>query len=232
LVSLFWCLFRALIPLVAVRLGELAHFHPVLDRVRGKRFFDNIDQDKLELYLTDTKYSDPTTGQSKYEDYLRSFHDPAFDKLTPWNRMRKFGLTLHEFQLIYTDGQRHLGLLEMSNQLPKVMSDTSKDAQNRQSCCPRCDGEGKVKVNGEGKRKLVKDCPECKGKGEVEVSGDHRSRELVFEAMKLTKQPGGPLVAIQQNIGNSSGLDSSLEDLLKLTQSITIGAKPVPDNQQ
>ena len=211
-----------------------------IENIVAKRFFDNVDSEKLELYMTDAKYSDPTTGQSKYDDYLRSFGDPAFNKLSPWSRMRKFSLTLHELQVIYTDGQRHLGLLEMSNQLPRVMSDTSKDALNRNVSCPRCDGNKLVKetveyadAKGTSKKgSREKPCPECKGQGEVEVSGDHRSRELVFEAMKLTKQPGGPLVAIQQNVTNNSGLDSSLEDLLKLTQSITIGAKVIPDNQQ
>lgn len=189
---------------------------PALD-IPMRRFRENIDPDKLELFLNQ---------HEKYQTFIASLHDPAYSKLTFAIICRKFGVSLHELQTLYTDGMRHLGLLEMAANLPQVMVDVSEDAKSRMVSCPRCDGEGVVWFGMEDKQQS-KPCPQCKGVKEVRVSGDKHARDLMFESMKLTGQRG-PLVAIQQNFGDASGLDAKMEGMLKLTQGITMGEKKDP----
>ena len=197
--------------------------------IPARRFWDNVDHDKVELFMQEPQHVDSTSGISKYDSFLRALHDPAYSRLTFPAMLRKFNLSLHEVQTIYTDGMRQMGLLQMSNALPQVMADVSEDAKSQMVLCPRCDGD-KIEVivdERNAKGKVVKSheqqCRVCEGVGKVKVPGDKHARDLMFESMKLTKQ-GGPLVAIQQNIGgNGTQLDSNIESLLKMTQTITVG---------
>jgi hypothetical protein len=70
-----------------------------------------------------------------------------------------------------------------------------------------------------------KTCPECRGVKTQRKIGDKHARDLIYESMGLTAQKG-PLVAIQNNqfagVG-SGGLNSSMEDMLRTTQTITMG---------
>lgn len=202
-----------------------------LEKASAVRFFDSVDVDRLHLFMTEPAHLDPATGKSKYDDYLRSFADPAYNRLSHFTRMRKFGISVSELHQIYLDGQRHIGLLNLANRLPQVIDDTAADAESRLANCPRCDGETTVEST-RGKQKIMRTCPECEGEGKVKVAGDKHARDLVFESAKLIKQ-SGPLVAIQNNVQTnvSSGLDSRLEDLMKLTQSITVGAKEVREER-
>jgi len=171
-----------------------------------------IDRDQFELALN---------GNDKYAAFLQALSDPAYASCSFPTLLRKFNISLHETQTVYTDHMRHMGLLRMSNQLPQVMADVTEDARSHMRACPRCDGE-KVMVSTRGNKTSRKQCPECKGTGEVRVIGDRHARDLVFESMKLTRQREGPLVAIQQNIGEST-LSTRMEDLLKQTQKIVMG---------
>lgn len=187
--------------------------NPAAD-VPMRRFRENIDPDKLELFLGENE---------KYQLFLHALHDPTHAHLTFATICRKFSISLHELQTLYTDGMRHLGLLEMAANLPQVMVDVSEDAKSRMEHCPRCDGEGVVWFGSEANRQS-KSCPQCRGTKEVRVSGDKHARDLVFESMKLTAQKG-PLVAIQQNFGGGDGLDARMEGMLKMTQQITVGER-------
>lgn len=196
------------------RVGRQMPVDPILD-LPMKRFYEGVDMDKLKFFLSE--------NGDKFETLLAALQDPAFVTLSFAAIARKCRVTLHDLQLLYSDGMRQLGLLQMSTVLPQVMMDVASDALSRQVVCPRCDGL-KISVirNKDGQITDERPCPACKGEGEVRVTGDKHARDLVFESMKLTNQ-GGPLVAIQQNIG--SALDSSMESMMKLTQSITIGKK-------
>ena len=177
------------------------------------RFWHNIDRDAFEFALSDN---------DKYATFLRALHDPNYSRCSFPKLLRKFNISLHEAQCLYTDHMRHLGLLRMSNHLPQIMEDVAVDALSHMQACPRCDGE-KVVESMRGDRKIRRMCPGCKGSGEVRVIGDKHARELVFESMKLIRQREGPLVAIQQNFDAGDGLNESLETLLKRTQAITMG---------
>jgi hypothetical protein len=146
--------------------------------------------------------------------------------------LRKFNISLHEAQCLYTDHMRYQGLLRMSSQVPQVMADVAEDAKSRMRVCPRCDGE-KVVESTRGNKRGRRVCPDCKGTGEVRVIGDKHARDLVFESMKLTGQKG-PLVAINQDFGSRDvdpTLDPRMETLLKMSQAITMG-RPNADERE
>ena len=187
------------------RHGRLMAIAPAQD-IPMKRFRENIDPEKLELFLSENE---------KYAGFVEALSSPEYSHLSFASICRRFHVTLHELQVIYTDGQRHLGLLSMANALPQVMVDVSEDAQNKMVLCNRCDG---LKMVDDGERV----CPECEGEGKISATGDKHARDLMFESMKLTNQKG-PLVAIQNNTYSGNGLDSRMEEILKATQTIALG---------
>lgn len=179
-----------------------------------KRFFQTIDNDQLEMFLDE---------HDKYAPFLAALRSAEYQHMTYAKIMQRFNVTLHELNSLYRDGQRNIGLFSMSSHLPKVMEDVSIDAESKMVVCPRCDGELLVK-NSEDKPKV---CPECDGAGKIRQVGDKHARDLVFESVGLTSQKG-PIVAIQQNFGSGrggDGLNSSLEDTLRMTQTITMGER-------
>lgn len=187
-----------------------------------RRFRDNIDIDKLELFMAENE---------KYAAFIMALHDPEHARLTFATICRKFSVTLHELQLIYTDGMRHMGLLNMASKLPQVMEDVAEDSLAHRVLCTRCDGN-KVLIEvlerdektGKVTKTQERTCPVCEGDGKVRQVGDKHARDLVFESMKLTGQKG-PMIAIQQNFGSGDGLDANMEGMLKLTQGITMNVK-------
>src|SRR5215813_3976843 len=184
------------------------------------RFWDSIDRDQFELALSDNDRND------KYAAFLHALSDPTYARCSFPTLLRKFNISLHEAQTIYTDHMRHMALLQMCSQLPQVVADVAEDAKSHMGACPRCDGE-KVVVSTRGDKRARKKCPECKGTGEVRMIGDKHARDLVFESMKLTGQKS-PLVAMQQNFvsgGRDMMLDNNMEKLLSLSAALTMGRR-------
>jgi hypothetical protein len=186
------------------------------------RFWNAIDRDAFEFALS---------GNDKYATFLHALYDASYARCSFPTLLRKFNISLHEAQSLYTDHMRCLGLLAMSNHLPEIMEDVAEDALSHMQACPRCDGEKFVESMRGDEENVTKACPECNGSGKVRVIGDSHARDLVFESMRLIRQRGGPLVTIQQNIGTANdGLNASLESVLKLTQAITMGVPPAERN--
>jgi len=177
--------------------------------VPALRFWNAIDREAFEFALS---------GKDKYSTFLRALYDPHYSRCSFPTLLRKFNISLHEAQSLYTDHMRCLGLLAMSNYLPEIMTDVAEDALSHMHACPRCDGEAVVEST-RGGRKVRKTCPDCNGSGKVRVIGDRHARNLVFESMKLIRQREGPLVAIQQNMGPDD-MCPSLEDVLKHSYSL------------
>src|SRR5438309_1841142 len=69
------------------------------------RFWNNIDREEFESAVA---------GNDKYDPFLRALHDPHYSRCSFPTLLRKFNISLHEAQTLYTDHQRHLGLLAMS----------------------------------------------------------------------------------------------------------------------
>lgn len=187
------------------------------------RFRESIDLESLEMFMGPSE---------KYAGFIAALHDPKNAKYSFALLMRKHDMTLHELQTLYTDGQRHIGLLNIASRLPQVMEDVGEDALSKYVLCARCDGR-KILVDiierdektGKPTKTEERECPVCEGVGKVRESGDKHARDLMFESMKLTKQ-SGPLVGIVQNFGaGNAGLDGKMEDMLKLTQTIVVGEK-------
>src|SRR5215470_6032883 len=184
------------------------------------RFWDAIDRDQFELALSDNDKND------KYAAFLHALSDPTYARCSFPTLLRKFNISLHEAQTIYTDHMRHMALLQMCSQLPEVIADVTEDAKSHRHACPRCDGE-KVVVSARGNTSTRKKCPECRGTGEVRMIGDKHARDLVFESMKLTGQKS-PLLAMQQNFVSGGGdmmLNNNMEKLLSLSAALTMGRR-------
>src|SRR5262245_58651488 len=194
------------------------HLRPTPDSshrdIPALRFWDTIDRVQFELAFSDN---------DKYGAFLQALSDPTYARCSFPTLLRKFNISLHEAQAIYTDHMRHMALLQMSSQLPQVIADVTEDAKSHMRACPRCDGEKIIEFTRSNKR-VNKNCPDCKGTGEVRVIGDRHARDLVFESMKLTKQHEGPLFAMQQNFisdrDRDATLDVKMDNLLKLTSDI------------
>lgn len=194
------------------------------------RFMKNIDMDCLVAFME---------FNEKYEYFIRDLVNPHYPgRKVSFNTLcRRHNISLHEMQVLYTDGMRQLGLLQISTHLPKIMQDVGEDAESRLVSCGRCDGqktlvENELDEDGKIVGTTSRPCPTCEGVGKVRQVGDKQSRDLVFESMKLTKQ-GGPMVAIQQNFGNSAdGLDVKMEGLMKATQGIVMERKALGEGEQ
>ena len=177
-----------------------------------KNFVESIDREALDMYLGE---------HDKYQTFLAALHDPVNARTSFAHTMRTHGITLHELNVLYQDGQRNKGLFAMSSKLPQIMEDVSVDALSKEVACQRCDGKGDLEDPSfeDG----LRPCPDCDATGKTRQIGDKHSRDLVFESMKLTNQKG-PLVAFQNNTYmNNNGMDAKMEDMLRLTQSITMG---------
>src|SRR5215471_2432101 len=186
------------------------------------RFWDTIDRDQFELALSDHAKND------KYAAFLQALSDPTYARCSFPTLLRKFNISLHEAQTLYTDHTRHMALLQMCSQLPQVIADVTEDAKSHMHVCPRCHGE-KVVVSTRRNKTVSKKCPECKGTGEVRIIGDKHARDLVFESMKLTGQKS-PLVAMQQNFVSGSRdmmLDNKMEKLLSTSAALTMGRRSI-----
>jgi hypothetical protein len=177
-----------------------------------RRFSEHVDREHLQMFLHQS-------GNDRYETLALMMGDPAFAGLTFATLCKKNNITLHEMQMLYTDGMRQLALLKMSNALPDLMMDVAEDAKSKMEACPRCDGQGIVPDTGD----RTKDCPACQATGKIRRIGDRHARDLVFESAKLTKQTG-PLVAIQ----NITTGDSHLEAILKKTRAIVLDKPNMP----
>lgn len=173
-----------------------------------KRFEEHVDRENLLEFLADNEGS----GE-KFRMMAAMMLDPAYARMRLATIARKCRISLAELQQVYTDGMRHIGMLQMATALPQVMADVAEDALSKTQVCPRCDGLAATDSD--------VDCPICEGKGQIRVAGDKHARDLVFEAMKLTKN-GGPLVAVTQNFGRSAA-EEKMESMLKMTQTIVMG---------
>src|SRR5215471_2739662 len=95
------------------------------------RFKDNTQFEKLKLFMEE---------DSRLEALSAAMIDPAYSKIPFPLLCKKFGIKLQELQTLYTDGMRHLALLELSNGLPEISLDVIEDARSKEVVCPRCDG--------------------------------------------------------------------------------------------
>jgi len=205
------------------------HFRPAPNQshrdIPALRFWDTIDRSQFELALSDNDKND------KYAAFLQALSDPTYARCSFPTLLRKFNISLHEAQTIYTDHMRHMGLLLLSSQLPEVMTDVAEDAKSHMKACPRCDGD-KVVVFTRGNKKARKKCPECKGTGEVRMIGDKHARDLVFESVGLTKKQG-PLFAMQQNfITRSDEMDYTLDPKMEKMLTLTATMLVAPPNER
>lgn len=191
--------------------------------IPAKRFWENIEREELEFALNQIP-------DDRYLKFLSDLHNPVMARLTFSKILKNNKITLHEVQMIYTDHMRHMLLLRMSNKAPQLGSDVADDSLSQLILCPRCDGK-KILIEvleRDDKGKILKtvdrDCPLCEKLGKIKVPGDKHARDLMYESLGLINVKG-PLINSTHNNLNLSlsgpNPNSSVESLLKLTQSIT-----------
>jgi len=118
------------------------------------------------------------------------------------------GVDPDEVDKMWIDYNRRQGYVKVASHLPDIMEDVAEDARTRVSMCRNCDGLGRMEDQPEFPL-----CPICDGSGKVRKIGDHRSRELVFEAMKITSKE--PIV----NINNSFSLEGLVGEATRIIRS-------------
>jgi len=175
-----------------------------LDTVPGQEFHEAL------LLSTD----------EKFERLGRSMLDPRRARESFAKKLIDAKLTLPELYEFWHKHQLHIGLIQIMNRVPKIMTDVATDAESRLTACSRCDGTGKVNdaIPGSDQEPIVRVCPACEGTRQMRVIGDKAARDLVFESIGLTGKTS-PTVAIQQNFG----LDSELGDVLQMSQKVITG---------
>src|SRR5215471_9650156 len=87
--------------------------------VPALHFWNNVDREQFEFALS---------ANDKYSTFLRALSDPSYSRCSFATLLRKFNISLHEAQSLYTDHMRHMALLQMSSQLPQVAADVTEDA--------------------------------------------------------------------------------------------------------
>lgn len=201
--------------LIPVKPKPIQRLHPAKPhRPSIERFISNIDRDLLEFLLDQ---------EEKYRLFVRALHDPAQHHLSFTALMKRYAITLHEIQALYTDGKRHMGLIRMANNLPQVLEDIGEDSLSHYECCSRCDGLGQISFNTgildeDGKAEMTQRvCPVCKGQKEVRVQGSKDSRQQMLEAMRIIGK-SAPQITLNQQFGSGN-----LEDELQVTQKIVMG---------
>jgi hypothetical protein len=179
-----------------------------------RRFSESIQKDNLLAFLQDKE-------DLRFQTLFGMMVDPAYQRHSFYKLCRKAGISLLEISQIYVDGQRHLGLIQMMEDLPQIMKDVASDAKNATQPCPRCDAFGVLNYIKDEKREK-RTCPLCHGAKEIKLSGDRHARELLFETAKLTHQGNLPLM-VQTNVNIG---DSRIEAMLKKTRSIILPDPP------
>jgi hypothetical protein len=178
-----------------------------------KRFRDHINLDDLQLALGENP---------KYTKFLKMLVSPDFANYSFSKIARTAGVTLHELQSLYTDGKRQLALIQVSNDLPRLMNDVTGDAFSRDTPCPRCNGEGEELARSvDDDEPGYVQCKECGGKGTITVPGDRHARDLVFESTGLKGKGSGININLGQQINLGEGSDR-IEELLSKTQTVVL----------
>lgn len=159
----------------------------------------------------------------KFSTLARLMLDPVRRNQSFASKMIIAGVTLPDLYDFWSKHQLHAGLLRMLYRVPKVLSDTAKDAEAHETACNRCDGLGTVVdmipgVDDPGPPRI---CPVCDGSKKMRVVGDRDCRESVFDALGLNAKKSGTSVNIQQNFG----LEAELGDVLLQSQKVITGGK-------
>jgi hypothetical protein len=193
-----------------------------------KRFRERTSVQELHLFLGKEK---------KFEYFLRMLTSATYaDRSFAWVA-RKSGVSLQDLQSAYSDGKRHLALMQAAEQLPEIMNDVANDARSRMAPCSRCYGSGTEAVppsrqetsDGSDEELQTQDCIECKGAGEVTVPGDKQARDLILKTTGMIGDGGMVLNMDNRSltINQGQGGDDRIEDLLARTQEIV--AAPAPE---
>ena len=176
-------------------------------------FFDTVPAQEFHDALM-------LSTDAKFEQLGRSMLDPRRIRESFAAKLIDAKLTLPELYEFWHKHQLHIGLIQIMNRVPKIMTDVATDAESRLTACSRCDGTGQVNdaIPNSDQEPIVRVCPACEGTRQMRVIGDKAARDLVFESIGLTGKTS-PTVAIQQNFG----LDSELGDVLQMSQKVITG---------
>lgn len=179
-----------------------------LNSARPKRdkimrvFYEEVDLPEFKEALQFSK--DP-----RFRMLFEAISSPKLHKCSFAELCRRCGLGIHDISNIYRDHQKHRGLMRAYNHMPQILEDTAVDAQTRVVTCDLCNGVGKVFGEDAVNQQESSICPKCHGDGKVRIVGDKDSRKLMFETAGLSK--GGAQTAVQVNVG---GAVPSLEDMV------------------
>jgi len=195
--------------------GRLTTTNPAND-IPMNLFWEAVDLDRMEDALEES-------GKANALRLIEFMNRTGATNMS--KAARECGISLQELNEMYKKHSLALGMIGVSEHLPKVMLDTAVDAESTFDVCDRCDGTGEVtrtKVVNDEAVTIDEACPKCKGAREVRVSGDAKARDQVFKMAGLADT--GPMVAIQTNLN----IGDSLDDTLATAQQLLI-KQPIID---
>lgn len=150
--------------------------------------------------------------EKRFKVLLSAMQDERYNHL-PWGKLcRMSGVDLSELEQIWIDFNKQKGYLKVASKLPEIMDDVATDALSRVSICTNCEGVGRLLDKPENPI-----CTICEGSGKVRKQGCIKSREMIFDAMKVTSKE--PLISINQNfslerlVGETSKLMKEVETI-------------------
>jgi len=128
---------------------------------------------------------------------------------------KRCGMTLPELCNLFREKHFLDMYLTFFGGVTEIAKGAVEDAQPSTDVCPLCSGDKTIK-----RGDIIKTCPKCSGEGKIRVAGDKEARRDVFKAVGVIKD--SPAI-VNNQIGNVTvdGVDN-FEDLMKAAKSIPI----------
>jgi hypothetical protein len=120
------------------------------------------------------------SGDKRFHRLYDALHDDVYRRTSPGTLCRRFNVTWLDLVQLWFSYNIHLGLMQLANHLPKILTDMAEDSESRDGPCPVCDGMGYVATDSSRYT-----CVECDGAGKVRVPGDEHARRLLFKIIGL-----------------------------------------------
>jgi len=148
------------------------------------------------------------SGEERFYRLHNALHDDVYRNVSLGTLCRKFGVSWMDLMNLWHSYSTHLGLLQIANNLPKILDDIGEDSESRAAACPVCDGTGYAALDS-----IRYVCAACDGVGRGRVPGDAHARRLLFKTIGLIGSlTGRPAVTASEHPARYPAYPISVEN--------------------
>ena len=149
-------------------------------------------------------------GSRRALNFLAALMNPKYKESDIPRLAEKYGIGYGELMAIWRNDRLAEAVANLFDAAPTIAAHTARDAESTRTCCPRCDGSGRMKITRDDETSWV-DCVSCDGTGAIRKIGDKDSRRFVFEGTGIVKTGGG--VNVNINASAVTSVDSILDEM-------------------